>query len=181
MNKNIEKEYKMLLTKEEFETLLNNFPQAVFKKQCNTYYDTKTHAIQKKKGAMRIREVDKKFIFTLKMHSEDGLLEFEKEVDENSLNVFKDIEIQNLLDKFHINGDLMKLTSLCTKRATIKTEFAEICFDISTYNGHTDYEIEYEYKKEHDGLTVFQNILKDINLTYTSNCKSKIQRALDSI
>lgn len=180
MNKNIEKEYKVLLTKEQFEKLLSNYPNAVFKTQCNTYYDTDTHCIQKKKGAMRIRQINDKFIFTLKMHSNDGLLEFEKEVNENSLNSFQDVEIQNLLDKFHINGNLIELTTLCTQRATIETEFAEICFDISSYNGCTDYEIEYEYKKEHDGLSIFQDILKDVHITYTSNCKSKIQRALES-
>ena len=138
MNKNIEKEYKVLLTKEQFEKLLSNYPNAVFKTQCNTYYDTDTHCIQKKKGAMRIRQFNDKFIFTLKMHSNDGLLEFEKEVNENSLNSFQDVEIQNLLDKFHINGNLIELTTLCTQRATIETEFAEICFDISSYNGCTD-------------------------------------------
>ena len=57
MNKNIEKEYKVLLTKEQFEKLLSNYPNAVFKTQCKYYYDTDTHCIQKKKGAMRIRNL----------------------------------------------------------------------------------------------------------------------------
>ena len=40
MNLHFEKEFKILLSKEQFITLLKQFPQAVFKKQVNTYYDT---------------------------------------------------------------------------------------------------------------------------------------------
>ena len=41
MNLHFEKEFKILLNKEQFITLLNEYPQAEFKKQVNTYYDTK--------------------------------------------------------------------------------------------------------------------------------------------
>ena len=68
-----------------------------------------------------------------------------------------------------------------TKRAVVETENAELCFDISTYGNHTDYEIEYEYKKEHDGLSIFQDIMKQINVVYEKNCISKIQRAINSL
>lgn len=42
-------------------------------------------------------------------------------------------------------------------------------------------EIEYEYKKEHDGLSIFQDIMKQINVVYEKNCISKIQRAINSL
>lgn len=181
MNKNIEKEYKILVTKEDFYTLLKKYPEAVFKEQINTYYDTKNMDIRKAHGAMRIRRCDDCFIFTLKMHSKEGLLEFEKEVKENSAAVFLDSEIQALLSSYGISGSIHPLTTLTTQRAMIKTGLAELCFDISTYNGFTDYEIEYEYKQEHDGLRVFNEILQAVHLTYEKNCTSKIKRALQSI
>ena len=68
-----------------------------------------------------------------------------------------------------------------TKRAVVETENAELCFDISTYGSHTDYEIEYEYKQPHDGLSVFQKLLSHVQLVYEKNCTSKIQRALQAV
>lgn len=183
MNKNIEKEYKVLVTKEQFLTLSNQFQNLNFVKQINTYYDTVNLEIRNKKGAMRIRERNGKYIFTLKMLNQDidGLYEYEMEVSENSINAFKQKEIMDLLKSYGIHNNIVSLITLETKRAVINTGNAEICFDINSYNGIIDYEIEYEYIKPHDGLSVFQELLSYANLSYKNNCKSKIQRALDSI
>lgn len=180
MNINIEKEYKILLSKSEFYKLLSFYPEAVFHKQVNTYYDTHDMAIKNAHGAMRIRETDH-FLFTLKMHSEEGLLEFETSVLENNENVFHQKDIQDILQGYAISGPFHKITSLTTHRAMIITDDAELCFDISEYNGKMDYEIEYEYKRPHDGLSIFNNILRRIHRHYEVNCASKIKRAMDSV
>lgn len=65
-----------------------------------------------------------------------------------------------------------------TWRSVIKTENAEICLDKNIYRDRIDYEIEYEYKKEHDELRIFQDILAKVSLHYERNCLSKIARAL---
>ena len=183
MEKHIEKEYKVLLTKEQFETLCNQFNDLKFVSQTNTYYDTKDFVIRNKKGAMRIREKNNKYIFTLKMKDKniDGLYECECEVRENSVHALYSDEIQSLLKSYDIDGELIPLTTLTTRRAVINTGKAEICFDISTYNGITDYEIEYEYLIPHDGLLEFQSLLDIVHIKYRKNCISKIQRALYSI
>lgn len=180
MNNNIEKEYKILVTKEQFNTLYKHFNQPLFYSQTNVYYDTCNYDIRNAKGAMRIRDINKDHIFTLKMHSSKGLLEYEKNLPSNSIECFEDEEISSLLNQYHIQGPFHEIGNLKTERAIYYTEYAELCFDINTYNGIVDYEIEYEYKKDHDGLTVFQNILSIVNIVYTSNCISKIQRALNS-
>ncbi len=180
MNNNIEKEYKILVTKEQFNTLYKHFNAPSFYSQTNIYYDTYDFAIRNVKGSMRIRDINNKHIFTLKMHSPKGLLEYEKNLPYNSIECFNDEEISSLLNKYHIQGPFHKIGNLKTERAIHDTEYAELCFDINTYNGIVDYEIEYEYKKDHDGLTAFQNILSIANIEYTSNCISKIQRALNS-
>ena len=56
MNKHVEKEYKMLVNKEQFDKLCSLYENLNFITQTNTYYDTVNGDIQKKKGAMRIRE-----------------------------------------------------------------------------------------------------------------------------
>ena len=55
MNKHVEKEYKMLVSKEQFDKLCSLYENLNFITQTNTYYDTVNGDIQKKKGAMRIR------------------------------------------------------------------------------------------------------------------------------
>lgn len=180
MNKNIEKEFKLLVNEEQFKTLLAFYPSATFHKQVNTYYDRNDLEIRKAKGAMRIREVHDTLIFTLKLHREDGLHEYECEVEKNDPSVFENEQIQTLLMEHHLQGPFEEMASLTTYRAVIDTGYAELCFDHSYYNGHEDFEIEYEFKKDHDGLTPFNQILSQIGLHYEKNCTSKIRRALST-
>ena len=160
MNKHVEKEYKMLVSKEQFDKLCSLYENLNFITQTNTYYDTVNGDIQKKKGAMRIRERNGRFLFTLKMRQEnlDGLCECECEVSENSVHALQSEEIVQLLHEYQIEAAIIPLTTLVTKRAVVETENAELCFDISTYGSHTDYEIEYEYKQPHDGLSVWPGL-----------------------
>lgn len=183
MNLHFEKEFKILLNKNQFVTLLKQFPQAEFKKQINTYYDTSDLHIRKHIGAMRIREIDDKFIFTLKQrcNGNDGVKEYECLVDKNALDVFKRDDMQALLKSFLITQPIIELASLTTYRALIRLENAELCFDYNEYNGTSDYELEYEFIREHDGLSVFNQLLASVGLKYENNCMAKIQRALESV
>lgn len=180
MKLHFEKEFKILLTKEQFVTLLKQYPQAQFKKQVNTYYDTEDLFIRKQIGAMRIREIDHHFIFTLKQRHQDGAQEFECEVNENSLKAFDSEELRSLFASLHIDHAIIELTTLTTYRALIPLPDGELCFDYNEYNGICDFELEYEFLHDHDGLTVFNDILKPVNLRYKKNCMAKIQRALIS-
>ena len=178
MDKNIEKEFKILVSKEQFEILKEDYEPLNFEKQVNVYYDSKDFIIKNKKGAMRIRTKNGKHIFTLKMHSPEGLREYECEVDKNDVSSLQKEEIVSLLNEYKLHADFSSIATLTTYRAVYESEFAELCFDISYYNNTMDYEIEYEFKKEHDGITIFNSFLSKANLTYTKNCKSKIKRAL---
>ena len=181
MNKNIEKEYKVLLTKKQFDTLCQAYKELEFKTQINTYYDTKEMDVRKHKGAMRIRTIDNQYIFTLKLHRNRDVYEYETFVNEDSCSALQQSDVQQLLKDNDIPNELHRVTQLVTKRAVVDTGDAEICFDISTYHGITDFEIEYEYKRAHDGLMVFQKILEPIGIIYKKNCTSKIQRSLNTL
>ncbi len=180
MKLHIEKEYKILVSKDQFERLLQHYPQAVFQKQVNTYYDTENLLIRKKYGAMRIREIGSTFIFTLKERCDHGVKEHECIVTENSLKALQTEEIQGLLQALQIHQPIVKIAQLTTYRAVIPLENAELCFDYSEYNDTCDYEIEYEYTKPHDGLQAFNQILSSISLTYKNNCPAKIKRAIQT-
>ena len=121
MNKHVEKEYKMLVSKEQFDKLCSLYENLNFITQTNTYYDTVNGDIQKKKGAMRIRERNGRFLFTLKMRQEnlDGLCECECEVSENSVHALQSEEIVQLLHEYQIEAAIIPLTTLVTKRAVV--------------------------------------------------------------
>lgn len=179
MEKHIEKEYKLLVNKEQFETLLANYPNLTFTLQINYYYDNQQLEIMNQHGAMRIREKEQQFIFTLKKVIHDDLFEYECVVPKNDASIFNLPEIKQVLDDFNIIGPFCQINQLETKRAVFATPLYELCFDINTYGDIIDYEIEYEYRKNHDGLSNFQSILNKANLIYTKNSTSKIHRAYE--
>lgn len=179
MDKNIEKEFKILVNKEQFDQLKIDYEPLEFETQINTYFDSEDHCIEKKKGAMRIRTKNGIHIFTLKLQSNEGLYEFECKVDSNDVSSLYTDEILILLDEYGICGPFYPIATLKTNRAVFESEYAELCFDINYYNDVVDYEIEYEFKKEHDGFNLFNAFLSKVDLTYEKNCKSKIQRALE--
>ena len=181
MNNNLEIEHKLLVDKESFYKLYHMFHEPDFFTQVNVYYDTQHNDVRKMRGSMRIRDIKGEHIFTLKVHTPVGTIEHEKKVKDNSIYSLNDEEITKLLAQFHIQGPFKELTKLKTERAIYNSKEAELCFDISTYNGKKDYEIEYEYKKDHDGFKAFNEILARVGLHFETNCTSKIQRALKSI
>lgn len=180
MINNIEIEYKLLVSKENFEKLSNLYQNKQFIKQTNTYYDTPNNDLRKKHCAMRIREKDGKFMITLKVPTIRGHEEFECYVSENTANAINQSEVRKVLNELNISQDIIVLGECTTYRAVVETDKAELCFDINEYNQITDYEIEYEQTCDHDGVTEFNKILSRVGLVYTQNCASKIKRTLDS-
>lgn len=180
MDKFIERELKILVDKEAFQKILNSYE---FKKpiiQTNTYYDTHDQIIKKMNGALRIRTIDNKHIFTLKI-KKDSIThyEFEKEIHSSNINEINDSEILGWFNKYDIPSNIKPITSFQTKRYTYDFEHGQLCADITSYENHIDYELEYEYIDKHDGISFFNHILKKINTEYIKNCPSKIARAMN--
>lgn len=180
MVNNLEIEYKLLISHDEFEKLSSFFPKKTFIRQTNTYYDTRSEELKKQGCALRIREKEGKFLITLKTPAASGHHEYECYVDENNASVFKNCEIKNILDGLHLIDDFIETGQCVTDRAVFELDQAELCFDINFYNGITDYEIEYEQMTPHDGITEFNKILALINKTFIKNCDSKVKRTLNS-
>ena len=179
MKEHIEKEYKVLLNREQFDVLIELLqPEPAFC-QTNRYFDTAERYLQKHGDALRIREKNGQFLFTLKVRKNaDTLLEYEGPVDRCDASAFEQSDIQELLHAHGVCQPLQQIAELRTWRAIHITDHAEICLDINQYQGHTDYEIEYEYTQPHDGRTCFQSILDHVHITYETNCASKIARAM---
>lgn len=177
----IEKELKTLVSKEQFENIVNSYEFSKSWKQTNTYYDTEEKDIKAKGGAMRIRKIGDKKIFTLKIRIDAITLhEYEKEIDCDSIEEIQDKEVLEWIKSLNLNKKFYATTTFDTYRRIYETENAELCADETIYDGtYKDYEIEYEYKKEHDGIKEFNSILSHFGLSYEKNCPSKIARAFN--
>ena len=102
MKEHIENEYKVLLNQEQFDVLIELLrPEPAFC-QTNRYFDTAERYLQKHGGALRIREKNGQFLFTLKVRKNaDTLLEYEGPVDRCDASAFEQADIQELL---HAHG-----------------------------------------------------------------------------
>lgn len=167
MKPHIEKEYKMMITKEIYDYYLSNLPLKTFV-QINHYYSTDNPSF-----AMRTREIDNKILFTLKERKEGYKNEYEFEIKENNLN---DSRIQELLEEFNINNPVYEGV-MKTTRSILDLEYGEFCLDKNEYLDKVDYEIEYElYDANKDINDEFIELLNKANLKYERSYKSKYGR-----
>ncbi len=185
MEQELEIELKNLVTSEEFERLVSHFsiPKDQFKSQTNYYFDTSDFALKKHGCALRIREKDNTFTFTLKEPQGDGLLESnEKLSDEDAELLIKGegLETSELLDhlqeKYQIHpSDLCNLGSLETYRHEETYQSGLLVFDHSKYLGVEDFELEFEVSDRKQGEVEFEALLSEFDIP-NRETPNKIQR-----
>ena len=143
----IELEKKMLLTKEEYDYLLEHFAKdAPMKekpivKQVNYYFDTKDLSMNRKNITCRIRLKDHKYKGTMKRHSEKP---------DHSTEI--SVEVRNgIFDNGFLDMGLTLQGALATDRCVIiKDAHCEAVLDKNRYLDCEDYELEIEYAPEHE-------------------------------
>lgn len=180
MYNQIERELKCLLSKEQYEIISQSYDFPIKIHQSNTYYDTKDGYLKNMKSAMRIRTIDSTYIFTLKIRTDEiTLIELEKEIQDDQIeHAFEDEEIASWIQKYNIPTEVIKIVDFTTERRIETLEFAELCLDCTNFYGQIDYEIEYEYTKDHDGILTFNQLLAAFDIKYEKNCPSKVARAV---
>jgi uncharacterized protein YjbK len=181
MQKPVERELKILLTKEQYEKILHSYDFDEIIHQSNQYFDTPQETLKNNQIALRLRTKNDKIIFTLKKRKDaTAQIELEKEADASSLNDIQDQQILDWMKEYQIERSQL-LPSVCvsTIRHFKKLPNAELCLDEQTFeNGEHDYELEYEYTKEHNGIEEFNQILAPLHLAYEKNCPTKVARAV---
>ena len=179
---NIEYEYKVMVSKENFNKLKNNFINKKHEKyiQTNYYYDTKDLLLKKSKLSLRIRYIENKneYLLTLKEPFENVRKEYEAYLKELSFNDIPD-EIKEILKKYNIQPqELILLGSLKTTRLEYSINSSLICLDYNQYNHKEDYEIECESNSLENAKKVLINILNENGISYSVSSLSKMARAL---
>ena len=180
MSETIEIEFKNLLTKVEYENLLQTFnvKEKDVVMQSNHYFDTPEFDLKNLGSALRIREKRNNLELTLKQPASVGLLETTQHLSVNEfqaaiqLQIFPKGIVQERLEQLKIAfNKIVYFGSLTTKRAEFPYKVGLLVLDHSFYLKKEDYEIEYEVEDFQTGQLVFQELLKqyDIPIRKTQN------------
>ncbi|MED3572366.1 CYTH domain-containing protein [Cytobacillus praedii] len=184
MSQNIEIEFKNLLTKQEFEMLVNHFKlkDTDFFTQENHYFDTPDFALKEQGSALRIRKKGEKYELTLKQPYQDALLETNESLEPLAAEkIFETGRIRNetikgLIKKMNIDPDRIQyFGSLSTKRAEVEYENGLIVIDNSFYLNIEDFELEYEVSNRNDGQKKFSALLEQLEIPVRKT-ENKIKR-----
>lgn len=186
MSKNLEIEFKCALTKEEMDQLLGHFhvQESQFFFQENVYFDTNDFTLQKRASALRVRIKNGTFELTLKEEGQIGHIEINQMITLDEYNHFliasqlPEGEVKEQLRPLSEEAHFYEIARLTTQRATIPYSNQELFFDISTYYGHKDYELELETDHYEVGRTIFITLLEQFHIPYRKSAH-KIRRALE--
>ena len=188
----IEKEFKNLLTKEQYEAIAGDY-QSVFTKdvtQTNSYYDYEG-LLQQHKMALRIRIVEGKETgeITLKIpQSSLEVLEYTEVLPVDILNAYNHdkqftlpTSLQEALENKGVTLQTVNQTALLTTHRLegALSENEWLVLDESHYNGKVDYEMEMEVRSLELGEPVFLGILETYQIE-RRQAESKIKRALST-
>lgn len=167
MTKELEIEFKNMLTKDEYSKLLaelNITPTS----QTNHYFDTADFQLRDQKAALRLRTVGSRFECTLKTPAVSGNYETTDALGQHQatamlgLDGFDAPEVSAELERLGVSpSDLVLIGSLTTHRAESEYEGGLLVLDHSEYLGTEDYELEYEVTDEADGKRKFIAFLKE--------------------
>ena len=178
MNTNKEIEFKTFITKEQYDSLINEFglDNNIFM-QTNHYFDTEDTKLLNEKTVLRIRQKGSNYKLTKKTRANVG-------ADETHILLTKEKADEMLANGFNaeiieIPYYVKKVAELSTFRASAPYKNGTIFFDKSVYYDNVDYEIEYEVDDVKEGQIDFKDFLKSHNITYNESIR-KSKRAFDN-
>ncbi|KOY82427.1 CYTH domain-containing protein [Lysinibacillus macroides] len=190
MAQEIEIEFKNLLTKQQYEQLLQAFHihTDVIHRQTNHYFDTPTQAIRNLQSGLRIRQINHYYECTLKEKNAEHIhLETTDELTAEQAKkmlkgegfyaqeVAKRLALHNVpLEQLYVFG------SLTTDRVEIPYREGLLVFDHSYYLQCDDYEVEYETNDAIKGKTIFDNFLQQYGIQ-KHNTNKKIARFMKAL
>lgn|SRR5690625_1544227 len=188
MQKEIEIEYKMMLTKNEYDTLYDKLPfpkQAV--KQTNYYFETNDFLLKQKNCALRIREKNNSYTLTLKQAHENHNLEIHEQISKSQFNAWLNNEqtlskkMEEEFKKLMIpNNKLQFFGSLITERRQFEQNKIIYVLDKSSYHNITDYELEIEAPNQSLGKQTFYSLLDEKKIEHKKTIP-KIARFFNSL
>lgn len=175
----IENEFKIMLTKAQYEKLRGSREFSAVE-QVNYYYDTENLEMSARHITVRVRELGGKFYLQMKLPTEKALSRVELEAELEELPETLPGDLLNSLAKGEFL-ELKKLGSLKTTRSVWKFDGGEVDLDKSEYFGKTDYEVEIEFTNEQNARRVLSETTEFLDIKPNSEvCAGKIRRFLEA-
>lgn len=173
MSKEMEIEFKNMLNKEEYDSLLAEYQlsESSLKTQTNIYFDTPDFKLKAKKMGLRIRLSNSTTEFTLKTptSNQHTLLEVTDYLSSftSELSLVEQISLETSEVAEYLIHEGIQLSSLqpigqltTTRREVSLQSNVLLVLDKSLYYGKTDYELEMEVTDVKEGSLIFKDILK---------------------
>ncbi|EAD2798957.1 CYTH domain-containing protein [Listeria monocytogenes] len=174
MVKELEIEFRNLLTKEEYDTLIESFhvKEDDFFEQTNYYLDTTNFDLKKRHSALRIRQLEIQYQLTLKTPEARGLMETTQILGKDQASAIiagANIPVgpvRDTLKELGINHEnLQVFGSLKTIRAEKDYKKGLLVFDKNFYGSISDFDLEYEVADYDKGKEIFDKLLKEYQIT----------------
>lgn len=169
MVQEIEIEFKNVLTKKQYEHLLQSFnvQHNQILRQTNYYFDTPNGHLKKLASALRIRQKGNRIVCTLKERSSENVhIETTDPLTEEQAKSMLDgsgffaPNVKEKLRQYNIPIEhLHMFGSITTDRVELPYKGGTLVFDHSFYLQQEDYEVEYETMNEQEGSVIFLNFL----------------------
>jgi uncharacterized protein YjbK len=184
LSQHLEIEFKNLLTKQEYNHLIEFFKvdKINIKKQINHYFDTTSFLLKDAQSALRIRERGDWYEMTLKQPAPIGLLETNQILQKQEAaklldhHIFPDGPIKDKLLSIKVPVELLQyFGSLTTNRIEFAYKDGLLVLDHSYYLNAEDFEIEYEVTNPDIGEMVFNELLHTMKIPRRKT-ENKVQR-----
>lgn len=185
MAKDIVVEFKTLLTKEEYNSILEKYKNYSGNLQVNYYFDTKRFTLKASDAMLRVKERDG---LTLTLERKKGytLQRIDEPITKEQFNTLIDTgkipveKIANDLMDIIKDQNVINFMSFSTYRVSFPYKKGKISLDKCEYVGVVDYELEYEATNREVGKLEFINLIKDFNINYKKS-QVKLKRAYDAL
>ena len=186
---NIEIEAKALLTKKDYQKLLENMPFSEETKiQENYFLDSEDHVLSRYGMVVRLRRREGRNKLTMKAPLSEGLLEKNQMLSDEETdallvnNLFPRGEICDFLEILSIDPtELHVLAHLTTDRKESIFEGCPINISKNTYADVVDYELECDSDSTLNSQNTLRRICSLYDIEYVPNNLSKQARAFKAI
>ena len=188
MNKNIEIEKRVMLSKEQYDALFkyaSNFKDRKTLLLVNHYFDDEDLSLRKAHHMLRIRNINNiEYELTLKVKGDNGDLEINEPIssDEVSqlINYF-DNSNKEIMDRVHkvTQKEIKYITSLETNRIEIIFPNYLFVLDENKYSDIIDYDLEIEADDLDTANEVIEKYCIQFGMQYDPKYCSKSRRAIN--
>lgn len=179
----VEKEYKAMISIEQYEHIKLMFQWEKCVMQKNYYFDTNDMHCAKNNITVRIRQKEHNYYLQVKMPiCCEGGLHIKKEY-EKELHHLKDVITSNDFKELFIPVDIpdvKQIGNLITERLEFNINGTTLCLDKNLYNNIVDYEVEVEYSSECVDANLLDSLIS-AGITFIVKTEGKFTRFCNTI